>query len=65
MKDEIKFVVHGYDGRDYDMRQHFIDLPPADPICFNMAKLAEPTLTYQEFVRRWQENTFKIRNGIK
>lgn len=59
-------VIIGYKGSDFmDIDQNFFDLPPADPICFNMAKLAEPNLTYNEFVRRWRENTFKIRNGIK
>ena len=63
MKDKIEFRDHNFNPMDYDIRQDFMDMPPADPICFNMAKLAEPTLTYDEFARRWRENTRKLRNS--
>jgi hypothetical protein len=39
----------------------FIDLPPADPVAFNLAKLAEPSLTYDEYIRRWQQRTRELR----
>lgn len=47
---------------DFSFLDYFNDWPPADPICFNMAKLAEPELTYYEFVRRWREKTIELRN---
>jgi hypothetical protein len=43
----------------YDISE--IDLPPADPICFTMAKLGNPELTYHEFVLEWQKNTRRLK----
>ena len=40
----------------------FIDLPPADHIAYDLEKLANPKLTYSEYVKRWQEATYRIRN---
>ena len=62
MNDKIEYIVCGFNGSDYDVSHYWLDFPPADPICFNMAKLGEPGLTYDEFLRRWRSKTIELRN---
>lgn len=49
------------DDRFQDLSLGFIDLPPADPIAFQLAQLAEPGLTYHAYVQRWQANTRRLK----
>ena len=59
---EIDSILCGYKGGDmWDTDYLFPDYPPADPIVFNMAKLHEPNLTYDEFLRRWRAKTIELR----
>lgn len=55
-------IIIGYKVDPFPYEVNFIDLPPVDPICFIMAQLAEPTLTYGEFVIRWQAKTRELKS---